>query len=66
MLLGRVLRRQLVRVSVGTRVLVKRRRSEGAWKTETRPFAEYEPLCVYLECRASGMTEFSCLLLRSP
>ena len=35
-LLRRVLRRHLARASVGTGVL---------WKAETRPFAEYDPLC---------------------
>ena len=54
-LLRRVLRRRLVRVSIETEVLRRvlrrggcyRRRSEGAWKAETRPFAEYDPLRVH-------------------
>ena len=49
MLLRRVLRRRLVRVSMQTEVLRRvlrrggcyRRRLEGAWIAETRPFAEY-------------------------
>ena len=56
MLLRRVLRRHLVRASVGTGVLRRvlrrrggccRRRLEGAQKAETRPFAEYDPLGVH-------------------
>ena len=50
-LLRRVLRTHLVRASVGTGVLrrVLRRGGviEGAQKSETRPFAEYDPLCVH-------------------
>ena len=55
MLLRRVLRRRLVRVSIKTEVLRRvlrrggcyRRRLEGASKAETRPFAEYDPLHVH-------------------
>ena len=55
MLLRRVLRRRLVRVSIETEVLRRvlrrggcyRRRLGGAWKAETRPFAEYDPLRVH-------------------
>ena len=47
MLLRRVLRRRLVRVSIETEVLRKVLRRggviEGAWKAQTRPFAEYDP-----------------------
>ena len=50
-LLRRVLRRRLVRASVRTAVLRRggchRRHFEGAWKAETRPFAEYDPLRVH-------------------
>ena len=52
-LLRRVRRRNLVRASVGTGVLILRRRGcqrrhvEGARKAETRPFAEYNSLCVH-------------------
>ena len=51
MLLRRVLRRRLVRASIETEVLrrVLRRGAviEGAEKAETRPFAEYDPVCVH-------------------
>ena len=55
MLLRRVLRRHLVRVSVRTGILKRvlrrggcyGRRLEGAQKAGTLPFAEYDPLCVH-------------------
>ena len=52
MLLRRVLTRRLVRASIETEVLrrVLRRGGsviEGAYRAETRPFAEYDPLRVH-------------------
>ena len=46
-LLGRVLRRHVVRISIGTEVLRRVLREGGMFdkaKAETRPFAEYDPL----------------------
>ena len=51
MLLRRVLRRRLVRDLQGAGLLRRgvshRRRLEGTQKAETRPFREYDPLCVH-------------------
>ena len=55
MFLGRVLRRCLVKVSIGAGVLRRvfrrggchRRHLEGALKAETRLLAKYDPLCVH-------------------
>ena len=56
MLLRRVLRRHLYGFSVKRRFLEGflegggyRRRLEGAWKAETRPFAEYDPFACTLK-----------------